>query len=135
MKKKLLFEEVMNYNKWVSGIASRELASQRVTLKDLFDKSVNQYPNDVKADKAIPYPLPNTVQQLGDLYINACNARNMFKNSLSNPVVQENEPAKKYIAYVIEKLDNIINDLKGIFHTTNQPVKKPADVKKSVDKK
>ena len=38
MKPKLLFEEVMNYNKWTSGIASRELATQRVTLKDLFDK-------------------------------------------------------------------------------------------------
>ena len=46
MKRKLLFDEVMQYNKWTSGIASRELATQHVTLKDLFDKSVNRFPND-----------------------------------------------------------------------------------------
>jgi len=129
VKKKLLFEEVMNYNKWVSGIASRELASQRVTLKDLFDKSVNQYPNDVKADKAIPYPLPSVVEQLGDLYIKTCNAKMLFASSLNNPVIQENEPAKKYVLDVIKKLTNIINELKGIFYATNQPVKKSVDKK------
>jgi len=133
VKPKLLFEEVMQYNKWVSGIASRELASQRVTLKDLFDKSVNQYPNDAKADKLVPYPLPSVVEQLGDLYINACNAKNMFKNSLTNPVIQENEPAKKYVIIVVKSLDIIINELKNIIHATKQPVKQPD--KNSVDKK
>lgn len=110
-------------------MASRELASQRVTLKDLFNKSVNQFPNDAKADKAIPYPLPNVVEQLGDLYINACNSKILFKTSLNNPVIQKNEAAKKYVVQVIEKLDIIINELKNIIHATNQPVKKAVDKK------
>lgn len=124
MKKKLLFEEVMQYNKWTSGMASRELATQRVTLKDLFDKSVNQYPNDAKADKALPYPLPGVIEQLGDLYINACNARMLYKSSLNNPVIQKNEAAKKEVLVVIKRLTTIINELKSIFHSTQKPVAK-----------
>lgn len=124
MKRKLLFEEVLNYNKWTSGIASRELATQRVTLKDLFDKSVDQDPNSAKADKPLPYPLPNVIGQLGDLYINACNARMLFKASLNNPVVQENDAAKEQVMSVIEKLSNIIVELKKIFYATEKPVAK-----------
>ena len=124
MKKKLLFEEIMQYNKWVSGIASRELGSQRVTLKDLFDKSVNQYPNDVKADKVLPYPIPSIIEQLGDLYINACNAKNMFKTALNNPVVKENEDAKNTVIDVTKRLDVIINELKEIFGQTTKSVAK-----------
>lgn len=124
MKKKLLFEEIMQYNKWVSGIASRELGSQRVTLRDLFDKSVNQFPNDAKADKVLPYPLPSVIEQLGDLYINACNASNMFKGALNNPVVKENESAKESIKIVAAKLDTIIKELKEIFSQTGKTVDK-----------
>jgi hypothetical protein len=124
VKRKLLFEEVLNYNKWTSGIASRELATQRVTLKDLFDKSVDQDPNSAKADKPLPYPLPNVIEQLGDLYINACNARMLFKTSLNNPVVQENDAAKEQVMSVIEKLSNIIVELKKIFYATEKPVAK-----------
>ena len=88
MKRKLLFDEVMQYNKWTSGMASRELATQHVTLKDLFDKSVNQYPNDTKADKVLPYPLPSVIEQLGELFINAGNAQELFRMSLKNPIIQ-----------------------------------------------
>jgi hypothetical protein len=124
MKPKLLFEEVMNYNKWTSGIASRELATQRVTLKDLFDKTVDQDPNNARSDKPLPYPLPNVISQLGDLYINACNARMLFRASLENPVVQKNVAAKEQIKTVIDKLSNIILELKQIFYATEKPVAK-----------
>ena len=124
MKKKLLFEEIMQYNKWTSGIASRELGSQRVTLKDLFDKSVNQYPNDVKADKVMPYPIPSIIEQLGDLYINACNAKSMFKTALNNPVVNENDDAKNTVVNIVKRLDIIINELKEIFGQTTKSVAK-----------
>jgi len=124
VKKKLLFEEIMQYNKWTSGIASRELGSQRVTLRDLFDKSINQYPNDAKADKVMPYPLPSIIEQLGDLYLNACNAKNMFMASLNNPVVKDNAGAKETVKTVIVKLDVIIKELKEIFGQTGKPVAK-----------
>jgi len=124
MKRKLLFDEVMQYNKWTSGMASRELATQHVTLKDLFDKSVNQFPNDAKADKALPYPLPSVIEQLGELFINAGNAQELFKMSLKNPVIQQNQVAMKQVKVVIDKLSSIINILNTIFAVTEKPVAK-----------
>ena len=124
MKRKLLFDEVMQYNKWTSGMASRELATQHVTLKDLFDKSVNQYPNDTKADKVLPYPLPSVIEQLGELFINAGNAQELFRMSLKNPIIQKNEVAKKQFKVVIDKLTTIITVLKTIFAATEKPVAK-----------
>ena len=124
MKKKLLFEEIMQYNKWVSGIASRELASQRVTLKDLFDKTTDQSPNNAKADKPLPYPLPSVIEQLGDLYINACNSQMLFKQALENPVVKKNETAKEQCHFVLKKLNNIIDELKSIIDAASKPVAK-----------
>lgn len=114
----------MNYNKWTSGMASRELGAQRVTLKDLFDKNVSQFPDDAKAEKALPYPLPSVIEQLGELYINAGNAKMLFKNSLNNPVIQNNKEAKEQVIMVVSKLSNIINELKGIFGATAKPVAK-----------
>jgi hypothetical protein len=124
MKRKLLFDEVMQYNKWTSGMASRELATQHVTLKDLFDKSVNQFPNDAKADKALPYPLPSVIEQLGELFINAGNAQELFRMSLKNPVIQQNQVAMKQVKVVIDKLSSIINTLNTIFAATEKPVAK-----------
>lgn len=124
MKKKLLFEEVMQYNKWVSGIASRELGSQRVTLRDLFDKSVNQSPDDAKADKALPYPLPSVIEQLGELFLNAENSMNLFKTSLNNPVIQKNPEAKKQVEFMVKKLDVVMKILKTLFRDSETPVAK-----------
>jgi hypothetical protein len=129
VKSKLLFEEIMNYNKWVSGIASRELATQQVTLKDLFDKTVDQFPNNAQADKVLPYPINGVIQQLGDLYINACNSKMLFMQALKNPVVQENKAAKLQVLNIIEKLTKIINELKSIFADTRVPVDKKVDKK------
>jgi len=112
----------MNYNKWVSGIASRELATQRVSLKDLFSKTVQQHPNDVKADKALPYPITNTIEQLGDLYIKAGNSIVLFKLALKNPVIQKNKDAKEKILNIINKMQQIVDILKTIIYTSEKPV-------------
>jgi hypothetical protein len=48
----------------------------------------------------------------------------LFKASLNNPVVQENEAAKEQVMSVIEKLSNIIVELKKIFYATEKPVAK-----------
>lgn len=114
----------MQYNKWVSGIASRELGSQRVTLRDLFDKSVNQSPDDAKADKALPYPLPSVIEQLGELFLNAENSMNLFKTSLNNPVIQKNPEAKKQVEFMVKKLDVVMKILKTLFRDSETPVAK-----------
>jgi len=125
VRKKLVFEDILNYNKWVSGIASRELASQRVSLKDLFSNPyIDQNPNDAKADPVMPFPLQNVTQQIGDLYINACNTKEMFKSSLENPVIARNQIAKETVKEIVGKLDAIIDIIKGIVIQANKPVAK-----------
>lgn len=124
MKKKLLFEDVMNFNKWVSGIASREQNPQHVTLKDLFNKTTEQHPNDAVADKPLPYPLPNVIEQIGNLYVNAYNAKMQFDNALNNPVVMQNEAAKKSVLFIKDELTKITDSIKRIIGATQKPVEK-----------
>lgn len=126
MKKTVLFEDFTNYyNKWVSGIASRELGSQRVTLKDLFDKTVtDQLPGAAKAEKVLPFPLPNVIQQIGELYLNATNTRALFNDALKNPVINKNKAAFETVKQVVQKLDNITNEINSIFKITDTPVAK-----------
>jgi len=125
VKNKVLFEDFVNYyNKWTSGIASRELGSQRVTLKDLFDKSINQSPNDVRVEKPHPYPLPNVIEQIGNLYLNAENSKNLFKSSLSNPLISKNKDAKEQVQIIIDRLDIILKELDSIIDASKKPVAK-----------
>lgn len=120
-----LFEDVVNYyNQWTSGIASRELASQRVTLKDLFDKTVDQHPNDTRVEKPLPFPLPSVVEQIGELYLRAVNSQSLFKMSLNNPVIDKNELAKKQVEIILGRLDTIIKEVKSIMDDTKKPVAK-----------
>lgn len=124
MKRKLLFEEVMQFNKWVSGIASRDLASQKVTLRDLFNKTTDQNPNFAKADKVLPYPLPNVIEQIGQLYLYATNSKRLFKTALSNPVIKRNELAKEKVIDIYKKLDHIIQIIDSIAKNVETPVAK-----------
>lgn len=50
MKKTVVFEDAtMAYNRWVQGIASREMSSTQVPLRDLVDKRSNQLPGETNA--------------------------------------------------------------------------------------
>jgi len=127
--KKVLFEDVMNYNKWVSGIASRDLAAQKVTLKDLFDRTnTSQHPNYTKASIPMPYPLPNVIEQLGELYMNATNSITIFKLALKNPLIQKSDEGRQKVVEVLKKLQHIVKIIESIYSNTSVPVvKKPVD--------
>jgi hypothetical protein len=125
VKNKVLFEDFTNYyNKWTSGMASRELGAQRVTLKDLFDKTVDQHPNDVRVEKPHPFPLPSVIEQLGELYLNAGNSKALFQSSLTNPLINQNKNAKLAVEVIVKKLDNILKELNSIIDVAKKPVAK-----------
>jgi len=119
MKKKLCFEDaMMYYNKWVSGIASKETAAQQVSLKDLFGHpNMDQHPNTIKAGKPAPFPLENTIPQLTNLLVSVKNLQNLFKNSLANPVLENNANAKDKINLVLKQLTKMDSDLENMFKT------------------
>ena len=117
MRKKLCFEDAtMYYNKWVSGIAQKEMGAQPTTLRDLFGKGKEpQHPNEVKAPKIIPFPLENTIPQLTNLYISVKNLRKLFANGLHNPVLEKNESAKIKINTVLKQLHEMDTKLESMF--------------------
>lgn len=105
-------------------MASRELGAQRVTLKDLFDKTVDQHPNDVRVEKPHPFPLPSVIEQLGELYLNAGNSKALFQSSLTNPLISQNKNAKLAVEIIVKKLDNILKELNSIIDVAKKPVAK-----------
>jgi hypothetical protein len=118
VKKKLLFEDAtMYYNKWVSGLATREFNAQRLRFKDLYNKSGDTYqsPNDSKASNVIPYPLSNAVPILGDLVVNTTNAIRTFKTSLENPVVKDDKKATAEVQSIISHLELSLREIDNIF--------------------
>lgn len=128
MKKRVLFEDAsMYYNKWVSGIASRDLASQKIGLKDILkknDEHMEQNPNLTKAGTVMPYPIPNAVSSLGEIITSTSNALNLFRQSLHNPAVQEEKRARaeivliiKYLKYVLDILNKLISRLQKSVET------------------
>ena len=115
-------DSVMNYNKWVQGIASREFNAQKVFLRDILGKSneTQQYPNNVVSNNVLPYPLTGLVPTLGTVISNLSIALNLAKNSAAYPLFKEDnnsqfiqeavknlEDASKSINKAVNNLDNL----------------------------
>jgi len=115
-------DTVMNYNKCVQGIASREFNAQKVFLRDILGKSneTQQYPNNVVGNNVLPYPLTGLVPTLGTVISNLSTALNLAKNSASYPLFKEDknsqfiqeavknlEDASKSINKAVNNLDNL----------------------------
>lgn len=130
MKKKVVFEDTVSvYNKWVSGQASREFSAIKMKFNDLLsdDKGNNtQSPNDARANNVLPYPLPNTASILGDLITNTTNAIGVYKNALKNPLVREDEQARREIENIVICLKKSLIELRGIFKIISDEAEKQA---------
>ena len=91
--KKLVSEEgsVMNYNKWVKGIADREFSAQKLMVNDLFNgKDGNQSPNTVrKHQNALPFPLGSLVSSLGNTIVGLQNSLSIVESLKNNPLVRK----------------------------------------------
>ena len=130
MKKKVVFEDTVSvYNKWVSGQASREFSAIKMKFRDLLgdDRGKStQSPNDARASNVLPYPLPNTASILGDLLTGTTNAIGAYKDSLKNPLVNEDEKAKAEIENIVRCLNKSLDELKGIFRVISDDAKENA---------
>lgn len=115
MKRGVLFEDAVNYyNRWVSGIASRDFATKNLKLKEILDKDTeftDQHPNLSQADQQLPYPMDNSIAILGNLAINVSNALTLYREALKNPALKEN---KKLIGEVVLTI-NALKRIQNIF--------------------
>ena len=112
MRKPVLFEDATTYyNKWVSGIASREHASQKIGIKELLKKDqehFDHHPNQKQDNVTIPYPIPNATVALGDVITSATNSVTLFRHALTNPALKDKR-ARAEIIYVIKTLKQCLN--------------------------
>lgn len=111
MKRNVLFEDAVNYyNRWVRGIASRDLATQNIKLKEILNKDTefaDQHPNLSQADQQLPYPMDNSIAVLGNLAINVSNALTLYREALKNPALKENKKIKGEVILTIKALKRI----------------------------
>jgi len=108
------------YNKWVSGIAKRELQPEVITVSDI----VNRFRNSSDAIKSFPYPLQNIVDFLGDLFVQAANLRRLLSSSLSNPTIKDSKVRITAIRSLNDKLDKIQNEIFSCTEELNNLVEK-----------
>jgi len=81
---------VMNYNKWVKGIANREFNAQKMMVNDLFNnKNQDQNPNAKQHNNVLPFPLSNLVSTLGNAIVNLQNSLNIMGSLKNNPLVKK----------------------------------------------
>lgn len=81
---------VLNYNKWVKGIANREFGSDKMFLNNLFGKNEDsQNPNMKRHQNVLPYPMNNLVSTLGNAVVNLQNSINILNILKDNPVVKK----------------------------------------------
>jgi hypothetical protein len=101
------------YNKWVSGIATRDLQPEVITVADI----VNRYRNTTDVPKKLPFPLELALDYLGDIFVKCADFRRQLQNSLVNPVVKDNAEGMKAIRELNKKMEAIQD---AIFSCTEQ---------------
>lgn len=100
--KKLYEDSTMPYgNRFVSGIASRELKSNPIQMASLFNNN-EQNPNEVKADKMIPNELTPVPEILGQLELNIDNLINSYSTALQNPAIKTKNHLKAAVLLLKE---------------------------------
>lgn len=122
MSGKLLKEDTsMLYNKWVSGIAKRDLQPEVITINDIINRFRNRY---VATVKVLPYPLQNMLDYLGELFVQSADLRRLLSISLTNPVIKEKAQNEEAIKNLNEKLDKIQNIIFSCTEDLNKIVEK-----------
>jgi len=110
----------MLYNKWVSGIAKRDLQPELITVADI----VNRFRNRQDKPAPLPYPLNMLVDRLGDIFVKCAELRKGLSNSLFNPVIRDSKEKIQAIRSINEKVDKIQELLFSCTEDLNKLVEK-----------
>lgn len=115
MKKKVFFEDAtMQYNKWVQGIASREQASGKITLFDLFDQNNKQIPGETDNPVYIPIAMTNVTAIIGSLLTDNANFQDKLRITWSSPYCKESKRNREILRGIFaqsKQIDKIVQDI------------------------
>lgn len=109
-------DDTMMYNKWVQGIASRDLKGNNILLSNLKQQQNSQnYTNsdvgapDIKLPKTLPFPLATIYDDLAGFLVLYGNIIEKLKRASDNPITNVKDKRKySQIITEFEKIQTII---------------------------
>lgn len=123
MKKKfsvLNEDSRMLYNKWVRGIATRELQPEVITIDDI----VNRFRNNNNAPAVLPYPLDKFLDFIGDIFVKCADLRRTLGQSVSNPLIKDRADKIQAVRRLNDKIQKIQDQLFTCTEELNKIVEK-----------
>lgn len=96
-------DDQMIYNRWVSGIASRELDGQTLTIDDLIKKYSPE--GATLAPKILPFPLDKIFESLADNFVKLSSSKMLCETSKNNPLIAQKKDKLLQLEEVIKKIN------------------------------
>lgn len=123
MSKKYKFineDSQMLYNKWVRGIATRDLQPEIITVSDI----VNRFRNNNDAPKKLPYPLDVVIDFLGDIFVKCADLRRNLAQGVNSPLIKNNANKIKAVRELNTRIGKIQEDLFNCTEVLNKILEK-----------
>jgi len=123
MKKKPMViseDSTMLYNKWVTGIAKRDLQPEVITVNDI----INRFRNRNDASPILPYPLDRMLDFLGDMFVKCADFRRTLAKSVSNPLIGQSRAKIQAVRSLNEKIQKLQEQLFSCTEELNKLVEK-----------
>lgn len=124
MKKKfsvLNEDSKMLYNKWVRGIATRELQPEVITVDDIVNRFRN---NNSQASPIYPYPLDKMMDFIGDIFVKCADLRRTLAMSVSNPLIKDKADKIQAVRKLNDKIQKMQEQLFSCTEELNKIVEK-----------
>jgi hypothetical protein len=97
-------------DRYVAGIASRDLKANPITLNSLYTKNL-QNPNTVNVQRATPAELTNVFDLLGNIFLSCENLHTKINEAIGNPTIQK----KTHLKYANMLIKNMYTIAKKVF--------------------
>lgn len=111
----------MLYNKWVRGIATREMQPEVITVDDIVNRFRN---NNSDANPIFPYPLDKMMDFIGDIFVKCADLRRTLAMSVNNPLIKDKAKKIQAVRELNNKIQKIQEQLFSCTEELNKIVEK-----------
>jgi len=113
-------DSIKLYNKWVAGIAKRDLQPEVITVDDI----INRFRNRYDKPKILPYPLDRMLDFIGDLFVKCADLRRTLAGSVNNPIIKDSKNKIQTVRLLNAKIQDIQDKILSCTQELNKLVEK-----------